>query len=135
ANQLGMGVSEDKLGQMLRADPSFQGTLGNFDPTIFKQVLQASGWTEAEYFDARGNEAKREQLIGALFSEKPLPSVAQGLINDVAGTKRTIDYITLTDANIETPAEPTEEELAAYLTEHQAEYRTVETRTVQMLDL
>lgn len=135
ANQLGMGVSEDKLGQMLRADPSFQGTLGNFDPTIFKQVLQASGWTEAEYFDARGNEAKREQLIGALFSEKPLPSVAQGLINDFAGTKRTIDYITLTDANIETPAEPTEEELAAYLTEHQAEYRTVETRTVQMLDL
>lgn len=135
ANQLGLGVSEDKLGQMLRQDPSFQGTLGNFDPSIFKQVLQASGWTEAEYFETRGNEAKREQLVGALFSDKALPDVAQGLINDYAGTKRTIDYITLTDANIETPAVPTEEELAAYLTEHQAEYRTVETRTVQMLDL
>jgi peptidyl-prolyl cis-trans isomerase D len=135
SNQLGLGVSEDKLGQMLRADPSFQGTLGNFDPSIFKQVLQASGWTEAEYFETRGNEAKREQLVGALFSDKALPGVAQNLINDYAGTKRTIDYITLTDANIDTPAEPTEEELTAYVTEHQAEYRTVETRKVQVIDL
>ena len=135
ANQLGLGVSDDKLGQMLRTDPSFQGTLGNFDPSIFNQVLQASGWTEAEYFETRGNEAKREQLISALFADKTLPDVAQGLINDYAGTQRTIDYITLTDANIETPAAPTEEELTAYLTEHQAEYRTVETRRVQMLDL
>lgn len=135
ANQLGLGVSDAKLGEMLRADPSFQGTLGNFDPAIFTQVLQASGWTESEYFETRGNEAKREQLISALFAEKTLPDVAQGLINDYAGTQRTIDYITLTDANIETPAAPTEEELTAYLTEHQAEYRTVETRKVQMLDL
>lgn len=135
ANQLGLGVSDDKLGQMLRTDPSFQGTLGNFDPSIFTQVLQASGWTESEYFETRGAEAKREQLIGALFADKTLPDVAQGLINDYAGTQRAIDYITLTDANIETPAAPTEEELAAYLTEHQAEYRTVETRRVQMLDL
>lgn len=135
ANQLGLGVSDDKLGQMLRQDPSFQGTLGNFDPAIFSQVLKASGWTEAEYFETRGNEAKREQLTAALFSKKTLPDVAQDLINDYAGTKRTIDYITLTDANIDTPAEPTEEELAAYLAEHQAEYRTVETRTVQMIDL
>lgn len=135
ANQLGLGVSDKKLGEMLRADPSFQGTLGNFDPAIFTQVLQASGWTETEYFETRGNEAKREQLISALFAEKTLPDVAQGLINDYAGTQRTIDYITLTDANIETPAAPTEEELTAYLTEHQAEYRTVETRKVQMLDL
>lgn len=135
ANQLGLGVSDAKLAEMLRADPSFQGTLGNFDPSIFTQVLQSSGWTESEYFETRGAEAKREQLIGALFPEKTLPDVAQGLINDYAGTQRTIDYITLTDANIETPAAPTEEELAAYLTEHQAEYRTVETRKVQMLDL
>ena len=135
ANQLGLGVSDDKLGQMLRTDPSFQGTLGNFDPSIFTQVLQASGWTEAEYFETRGNEAKREQLTRALFADKTLPDVAQGLINDYAGTQRTIDYITLTDANIETPAAPTEDELTAYLTEHQAEYRTVETRKVQMLDL
>ena len=41
----------------------------------------------------------------------------------------------LGETNIETPAEPTEAELVAYLAEHQAEFRTVETRKVQMLRL
>ena len=135
ADQLGLGVSEDKLSEMLRADPSFHGTLGNFDPSIFGQVLQASGWTESEYFEARSDEARREQLISTLFAEETLPDVATSLINDYARTQRTIDFITLTEANIETPPAPTEEELAAYLAEHQAEYRTVETRKVQLLDL
>lgn len=135
AAQMGLGVSEDKLGQMLRTDPSFQGTLGNFDASTFSQVLQASGWTESEYFEARGNEAKREQLLDTLFAEKALPSVATGLINNYAASQRSIEYIALSEANIDTPAEPTESELATYLAEHQAEFRTVETRRVRMLDL
>ncbi len=135
ADQFGLGVSDAKLGQMLREDPSFFGTLGNFDPTIFSQVLQRSGWTEAEYFEARGSEAKRDQIIQSIFAETALPSVARDLIGGYAAETRTIDYIALTEANIETPPEPTEEELAAYLSEHQAEYRTQDTRKVRLLDL
>jgi peptidyl-prolyl cis-trans isomerase D len=135
AKQMGLGVSEDKLGQMLRADPSFQGTLGNFDPTSFKQVLQASGWTESEYFEARANEAKRDQLLRTLFIDDAMPEVAAQLIANYGASQRTIEYITLNETNIEAPAAPTEAELAAYLSEHQGEYRTVETRRVQMLDL
>ena len=135
ASQFGLGVSQDKLSQMLREDPSFQGTLGTFDATAFRQVLQASGWTEAEYFEARGDEAKRQQILAALFADTGLPEVAAELINSYAASTRTIDYVTLTEASVEPPAEPTEEELAAYLAEHQSEFRTVETRRVQMLDL
>jgi peptidyl-prolyl cis-trans isomerase D len=135
ADQFGLGVSDAKLGQMLRQDPSFHGTLGNFDPTIFSQVLQRSGWTEAEYFETRGNEAKRDQIVQSIFAETTLPAVARDLIGNFAAQTRTIDYIALTEANIEAQAEPTEEELAAYLAEHQTEYRTLDTRKVRLLDL
>ncbi len=135
SRQFGLGVSEAKLGQMLREDQSFQGTLGNFDPTIFSQVLQRSGWTEQEYFDARGSEAKRDQIVLSIFADAALPAVAKDLIAGYAAETRTIDYISLSQTNIETPAAPTEDELAAYLTEHQAEYRTVDTRKVRLLDL
>ena len=135
ANQFGLGVSDAKLGQMLREDPSFQGTLNTFEPTIFTQVLQSAGWTEAEYFEARGSEAKRDQIIRSMFASTALPAVATDLINDYASATRTIDYITLTEASVETPAPATEEELSAYLSERQAEYRTVETRQVKLLDL
>jgi len=135
ADQFSLGVSEERLGQMLRQDPSFHGTLGNFDPAIFTQVLQRSGWTEAEYFEARSEEARRGQIEETLFAGAGLPAVADDLLNGYIGTTRTIDYLTLGALNVETPADPTEEELTAYLGEHQAEYRTVETRHVEMIDL
>lgn len=134
-DQFGLGVSDAKLAEMLRQDPSFQGTLGNFDPTIFNQVLQRSGWTEAEYFEARGSEAKRDQIIQSLFGASGLPEAGIELINNYASATRTIDYISLSTTNVEPPAAPTDEELAAYLTEHQSEYRTVETRSVKLIDL
>lgn len=135
ADRFGLGVSDEKLAQMLREDPSFHGTLGTFDPAIFAQVLQRAGWTEAEYFEARADEARRNQLTSALLADAAMPDVAAGLINGYATATRTIDYITLGETSVEAPAAPTEEELAAYLGEHQSEFRTVETRKVKLLDL
>jgi len=135
ADTFGMGVSEDKLGEMLRKDPSFQNSLGVFDPSAFTQVMQMSGMTEAEYFQGQGEAAKRQQLVLSLFGDTRLPAAAVELLNGYVGDKRSIDYFLLGENNVEAPAEPTEEELAAYLGEHQAEFRTVETRRVQMLRL
>lgn len=135
AEQFGLGVSEDKLGEMLREDPSFQNALGTFDASSFNQVIQMSGLTEAEYFEDQRDAARRQQLILSLFGDTQLPATAASLVNRYAADQRTIDYFALGEINIETPAAPTEAELAAYLAENQTEFRTVETRKVQMLRL
>jgi peptidyl-prolyl cis-trans isomerase D len=135
AERFGLGVSEQKLGEMLREDPNFQGTLGTFDPTAFTQVLQMSGQTESEYFADQSDAARRQQLVLSLFGDTKLPGTASSLVNRYAGDQRTIDYFVLSENNIAPPPAPTEDELAAYLSEHQSEFRTVETRTVQMLRL
>jgi peptidyl-prolyl cis-trans isomerase D len=135
ASNFGLGVSQSKLSEMLREDPSFQNALGAFNPQAFSQVLQMSGLTEAEYFEDQGDAARRQQLILSLFGDTVLPETASHLVNRYVGDQRTIEYFALGETNIDTVAEPTEEELAAYLTEHQAEFRTVETRNVQMLRL
>ncbi len=135
ATGFGLGVSQAKLSAMLREDPSFQNALGAFNPDSFRQVLQMSGLTEAEYFEDQSDAARRQQLILSLFGDTKLPDTAASLINRYVADQRTIEYFTLGETNIETPAAPTEAELAAYLTEHQAEFRTVETRNVQMLRL
>ncbi|MBE0579241.1 peptidylprolyl isomerase [Devosia sp.] len=135
ATGFGLGVSQAKLSEMLREDPSFQNALGAFNPESFRQVLQMSGLTEAEYFEDQSDAARRQQLILSLFGDTKLPDTAANLINRYVADQRTIEYFTLGETNIETPAAPTEAELAAYLAEHQAEFRTVETRNVQMLRL
>jgi len=135
ASGFGLGVSEKKLSEMLREDPSFQNALGTFNPASFTQVLQMSGLTEAEYFEDQGDAARRQQLILSLFGDTQLPETASNLINRYVADQRTIEYFALSETNIDTVAAPTEAELAAYLDEHQAEFRTVETRNVQMLRL
>ncbi|MGV8830632.1 MAG: SurA N-terminal domain-containing protein [Devosia sp.] len=135
ANSFGLGVSDAKLSEMLRTDPSFQGTLGTFDPSTFSNVLRQSGMTEAEYFAEQTKRARRDQLVLSLFGDTKLPTISSSLIHRYAADERTIDFFVLGDTNIETPAAPTEDELARYLSEHQADFRTVEARTVQMLRL
>src|SRR5690606_32346192 len=135
ASGFGLGVSEKKLSEMLREDPSFQNALGTFNPASFTQVLQMSGLTEAEYFEDQGDAARRQQLILSLFGDTQLPETASNLINRYVADQRTIEYFALSEANIDTLPAPTEAELAAYLSEHQTEFRTVETRNVQMLRL
>ena len=135
ADGFGLGVSENKLGKMLREDPNFSGTLGNFDPNSFQQVLRQSGLTEAEYFATQTDAARRQQLVLSLFGDTKLPEAASNLVNRYAGDQRTVDYIIVGANSVATPAAPTDADLAAYLTEHQTEFRTVETRTVRLMAL
>ncbi|WDR05847.1 SurA N-terminal domain-containing protein [Devosia rhodophyticola] len=135
ASNYGLGVSDDRLSNLLRKDPNFAGTLGNFDPTTFSDVLRRSGITESEYLENEAKSAQRQQLVLSLFGDTQLPEAASKLINRFIGDKRTIDYIVLNETDIETPPAPTEDELAAYLKDHQSEYRTVETRSVKVMAL
>jgi peptidyl-prolyl cis-trans isomerase D len=133
---MGIGVSDTRLSKMLREDPSFGDILGKFDAQNFTRVLQASGYTEEEYFDLQRNAARRQQLAQGLFIGSPVPQAAIELVNRYGGDKRTIDYFTLGAGNlmVEVPA-PTDADLTAYLKEHQESYRTKETRTIDVLAL
>ncbi|WP_173087790.1 peptidylprolyl isomerase [Devosia sp. 1635] len=135
AHRMGLGVSEQKLSEFLREDPNFSGTLGTFDPAVFQQVLQQNGMSESEYFEDQADSARRQQLALSLFGDTSLPPTAAQMLNRYIADQRTVDFFVISDTNVPMPPVPTEEELAAYLAEHQAEYRTVETRQVQLLAL
>jgi peptidyl-prolyl cis-trans isomerase D len=135
AEQLGLGVADERLAIMLRQDPSFAGTLGTFERQNFLRVLQQSGFTEAEYFELQTRAARRQQLAAGLFADIGAPAAAQELVSGYAGDTRSIDYIVLNETSIPPVAEPTEEELAAYLEEHQDQYRTEAERIVDVMTL
>lgn len=135
AVNLGIGVSEARLAKMLREDPSFGDMLGSFDRSSFLRVLQQNGYTEAEYFELQSKAARRQQLALGLFAGSTVPIAAQTLVNRYAGDTRTLEYFTLNAQSIPPVADPTDDDLKAFLTAHQADYRTKETRTVDLLAL
>jgi peptidyl-prolyl cis-trans isomerase D len=131
--QFELGVTEDRLGEMVRNDPNFAGTLGGFNRENFEQVLRANGLTEAEYIRNQERAAGREQLIISLFGDAELTDVAAQMLGRYIGDTRTIEYLVLNEAGMLPVDEPTDEDLATYLAENQADFRTVETRMVDVL--
>jgi peptidyl-prolyl cis-trans isomerase D len=133
---MGIGVSDARLSKMLRDDPSFGDILGKFDSQNFGRVLQQAGYTQEEYFELQRNAARRQQVAQGLFIGSPVPQAAIELVNRYGTDKRTVDYFTLGAGSlmVDTPA-PTDEDLATFLKEHQTEYRTKETRTIDVLAL
>ena len=104
---MGLGVSETRLGKMLREDPSFSGALGAFDRANFLRVLQQNGLTETEYFDLQTKAARRQQLVSGLLSNSPTPAAAVELLNRFSGDTRTVDYFVLNAQSLPPVAEPT----------------------------
>jgi peptidyl-prolyl cis-trans isomerase D len=135
ARDLGLGVSDTRLGQLVANDPNFQGILGNVTKDNFRAVLQNSGYTEAEYWELQRNAARRQQLLAGLTGESPTPNAALELVSGYAGDRRTVDYFVLNSTSLPAIAEPTEDELAAYLKDHPTEFRTKETRAADIMVL
>jgi len=136
AMDMGLGVSDARLSRLLRDDPSFGDVLGRFDPQNFNRVLRQAGYTEEQYFELQSKAARRQQLAQGLFLGSPVPEAAVELVNRYGGDKRTLDYFTLNENTLMLEvAAPTDADLAAYLTENQAQFRTVETRTIDVLSL
>jgi peptidyl-prolyl cis-trans isomerase D len=135
AAQQGVGVSDAQLAKMTRQDPNFFGVLGTFDRSIFDQAIENAGYTEAQYFDLETRNARRDQVQLGLFTGMPVPQTAAELLNRYRNDTRTVEYFTVNATSIGDIPTPTDDDLKAYLTAHQADFRTKETRTVDVLAL
>lgn len=131
----GLGVSDERLGKIIRDDPSFGGVLGSFEEANFQRVLEQNGYTQNEYFADQTDAARRQQISIALFAGMTAPKTSVDLINRYSTDTRTIDYFVLGGTAIETPDEPTPAEIEAYLSENQSQYRTQPTRNVEVMVL
>lgn len=135
SNAIGLGVSQDRLAQMVRQDPTFAGSLGSFDRAAFARVLAQVGYTEAEYFSLQGNASRRQQLASGLFAGTAVPQTALQILNRFTDDTRTVDYVVLNSESVTSVPQPTDDDLATYLKDHQTDFRTRETRTVDLLVL
>jgi len=129
----GIGASDAKLAELVRTDPNFTGVLGSFDRSIFEQTIAQLGLTTEQYLDTRRELARGQQIRIGLLGGSVFSKTGSELIHRHESELRTIEYFTLNATSLATSPQPTEADLAAYLTEHQSEYRTRETRTADVL--
>jgi peptidyl-prolyl cis-trans isomerase D len=131
----GIGVSDTKLAELVRSDQTFFGVLGSFDRSIYDQFLQQQGMTSEQYFELQRKASRRQQIAIGLFAGIQIPKTGLDLLNRYRNDLRTVEYFTLNSTSLPEIPTPTEADLSAYLTEHQTDFRTQETRTADVLVL
>ncbi|MBL8596122.1 MAG: peptidylprolyl isomerase [Devosia sp.] len=131
----GIGVSDAKLAELVRQDPTFFGVLGSFDRSIYDQTLRQQGLTSEQYFETQRKAARRQQIAIGLFAGSQISKTGLDLLNRYRNDLRTVEYFTLNSTSLPEIPVPTDEDLTTYLTANQANYRTLETRTADVLVL
>jgi peptidyl-prolyl cis-trans isomerase D len=130
-DKLGLSIGDAALRDEILQIRSFRGVDGKFNREGYKLALEQSGMTETDFETSLREEAARTLLQGAIASGVVMPDTyAKTLVNYV-GEARNFTWSRLNAEDLEVPvATPTEDEMRAYHTEHQADYQRPETKTI-----
>ncbi len=128
ARDLGLGMSDDAIAELVRSEPSLRDSNGRFDRNKFDSILREQGLNERA-FVARQREAYlRQQIQSSLTSGMTAPKPLVDALQATRGQTREIAYFTLGTAAAGDIPSPAEEALKTYYDEHKAVWRAPELR-------
>ncbi|SIQ63608.1 peptidyl-prolyl cis-trans isomerase D [Rhizobium sp. RU33A] len=135
ATDMNLGLSQDRLAQLIADDPAFKNSGGNFDRALFSSRLRNAGLREDDYIDERSKVAIRSQIVDATADGFVAPKVLIDAIKAYRYENRDINYILLTNANIELIKAPDDATLAAWFETTKSGYRAPEYRSFNYVKL
>ena len=128
ASKMNLGLSEDRLANLIAEDPAFKAVNGQFDRNMFSERLRNSGLREDDYIKERSKVAVRGQIVDAVSDGFKPPQVLVDALKQYRNEQRSIDYILLSNANIDPIKAPADDVLAAWFEKNKARYRAPEYR-------
>jgi peptidyl-prolyl cis-trans isomerase D len=135
ARKMGLGLSKDRLADLTRQDPAFQGPDGKFDRQQFDYVLQQVGMRPDDYLTSRSKVAIRQQIVEAVSDGMKMPDAFLRAVALYRGEDRTVDYIALPKALVEPIEEPAADVLAKWFEGNKATYAAPEYRKISYVKL
>ncbi|MCJ8051801.1 SurA N-terminal domain-containing protein [Shinella curvata] len=128
SRDMNLGLSEGRLAQLIADDPAFRGVNGQFDRTAFSAVLRNAGLRENDYINNRSQVAVRTQIVEAVSDGYKAPEALTNALRQYRNESRTIDFLLLSNANIDPIKTPGDDVLAPWFEQNKAKYRAPEYR-------
>ncbi len=128
SEDMNLGLSEDRLAQLIAEDPAFHAVNGQFDRQLFASRLRNAGLNENDYIKERSKVAIRAQIVDAVSDGFAPPAVLVDALKHYRTESRGIDYLLLSSANIDPIKAPADDVLAAWFDTVKSRYRAPEYR-------
>eukprot|EP01037_Dinobryon_pediforme_P024931 gene24931-26901_t len=131
--QLGLGVSDEQLRQLVVNDPAFKGASGTYDPAVLDRQLYYLRMTRDEYVAERRKDEVRQQINEALVGGVKTPKAMLEVLNKFAEQVRIIRYVSLDASTLGEIAAPTDDELKTFFEARKAAFKAPELRKLQIV--
>ncbi|RLQ87960.1 SurA N-terminal domain-containing protein [Notoacmeibacter ruber] len=135
AQDLGLGLSRQRLAQIAGSDPTFRGPDGRFDRGTFNAVLREVGMRPEDYLRSQSQVAVRQQIVAAIADGTDVPDTYLSAVALYRGERRNAEYISLTPKALPEPAAPSDEELTEWYEQNAAQFDAPEYRDVSLIVL
>lgn len=135
SDDMKLGLSEDRLASLIAADPAFQAVNGQFDRNLFSQRLANSGLRENDYIVERSKVAVRSQIVEAISDGFTPPDVLVNALRTYRNEQRAIDYLILSNANIDPVKTPGDDVLTKWFEGAKSRYKAPQYRSFTFVRL
>ncbi len=133
AKKLGLGISDEKVADIIAKDPSFQGSNGEFDQNAFNNFLDHMGLRQSTYMALQREELIRNQITFTLVNSAYVPEILAKAFYHYANDERKVKYFTVPLDTLGKIAPPDEAAIKAYYESHKAAYMAPEYRKIAMI--
>ena len=128
AADMNLGLSQDRLAQLIGDDPAFKAPNGAFDRQKFEMLLRNSNISPDDYIKERSKVAVRSQIVEAVSNGFTAPKALVDAVKQYHDENRSIDYLLLTNANIDPVKAPADDVLSKWFEGVKSKYRAPEYR-------
>ncbi|HCL65756.1 MAG TPA: peptidylprolyl isomerase [Rhizobium sp.] len=128
SEDMNLGLSKDRLASLIADDPAFKTETGQFDRQLFTARLRNAGLREDDYILERSKVAIRSQIVEATSDGFEPPKTLVDALKAYGNQSRAIDYLLLTNTNIEPIKAPEEAALSSWFETVKSRYRAPEFR-------
>jgi peptidyl-prolyl cis-trans isomerase D len=135
SDDMNLGLSQDRLANLIAEDPAFHSSNGQFDRDLFSSRLRNAGLQENEYINERSKVAVRSQVVEAVSDGFTPPQVLVDALKQYRDESRTVEYVLLSNANIDPVKAPADDVLTPWFEAAKSRYRAPEYRTFAYVKL
>ncbi len=135
SRELNIGLSDDKLAQLIGQNTVFHDSTGAFSQERFRQAVYQAQMRESDFIDNQNRAAIRSQIAQAVAAGNLLPDVYKNALSSYASEERKFSYIVITPEIAGEPQDATDQQLKEFFEANKARYKAPEYRKLSILSL
>lgn len=132
---MGLAISDDQLRHEIQSAPGMQTPGGAFDRQAFQRLLTQQNMSEADFLVFLRFQLLSNQLASMLNAGPSLQSGYIGMLHAFENERRIAEYVLIPPERAGEIADPGDQVLQAYVTEHAAGFTAPEMRTVSYISV